>query len=305
MGRNVGRLVAIVLGAAAGGGFPQWNCRCPVCELAWTGDARVKPRTQASLAVSTDAEHWTLLNASPDLRTQLLATPALHPGHPPRSSPIAGVVLTGAEIDQTAGLLTLRERLGFELFATGDTLAALNSNPIFGVLADDVVRRKMVALEQPFDMPGGLQAELFAVPGKVALYLEGDNPVLAAETEANVGVELVCGSRRLLYVPGAAGISAPLRARLDRADVVLFDATLFADDEMITTGTGTKTGRRMGHMPLDGADGTIAALAGLAARRILTHINNTNPILIEGSAERRKVEAAGFEVAEDGMEIVL
>jgi pyrroloquinoline quinone biosynthesis protein B len=299
------RLAAVVLGAAAGGGFPQWNCRCPVCQLAWAGDPRVKPRTQASLAVSADAEHWILLNASPDLRAQVQAGAILRPRAGKRDSPIAAVVLTGAEVDQTVGLLTLRERQGFALFATAETLAALQANPIFGVLGADIVARKTVALAEPFDLPGGLRAELFAVPGKVALYLEGDTPALDAETGVNVGVEVVCGAKRLLYVPGAAGVSAPLAARLDRADVVLFDATLFADDEMIATGTGTKTGRRMGHMPLDGPGGTIAALGSLKARRILTHINNTNPILIEGSPQRRKVEAAGFEVAEDGMEIVL
>jgi len=301
----MGRLTAIVLGAAAGGGFPQWNCRCPVCRLAWAGDARAKPRTQASLALSADGERWTLLNASPDLRVQLLATPALQPRAGPRDSPIAAVVLTGAEVDQVAGLLTLRERQGFTVFATTETVAALNANPIFGVLAAGVVTRKIVARNEPFSLPGGLDAELFAVPGKVALYLEGEDPALAAETGANVGVEIVCGSRRLVYVPGAAGLTTALRERLARADVVLFDATLFVDDEMIATGTGDKSGRRMGHMPLDGDDGTLAALAGLPGRRILTHINNTNPILIEGSLERRKVEDAGFEVAEDGMEIVL
>ena len=196
-----------------------------------------------------------------------------------------------------AGLLTLREREAFTVFATADTMAALEANPIFGVLAAGVVTRKIVARDEPFALPGGLAAELFAVPGKVALYLEGEDlqdPALAAETDANVGVEIVCGSRRLAYVPGAAGMTAALRARLARADVILFDATLFADDEMIETGTGDKTGRRMGHMPLDGADGTLAALAGLGGRRILTHINNTNPILIEGSAGRRKVEQAGL-----------
>jgi len=301
----MGRLTAIVLGAAAGGGFPQWNCRCPVCRLAWAGDARTKPRTQASLALSADGERWTLLNASPDLRVQLLATPALQPRAGPRDSPIAAVVLTGAEVDQVAGLLTLRERQGFTVFATTETVAALNANPIFGVLAAGVVTRKIVARNEPFSLPGGLDAELFAVPGKVALYLEGEDPALAAETGANVGVEIVCGSGRLVYVPGAAGLTRALRERLARADVVLFDATLFVDDEMIATGTGDKSGRRMGHMPLDGDDGTLAALAGLPGRRILTHINNTNPILIEGSLERRKVEDAGFEVAEDGMEIVL
>jgi len=301
----MGRLTAIVLGAAGGGGYPQWNCRCPVCRPPRQVDIRAKQRTQASLAVSADGERWILLNATPDLRAQLLATPVLHPRAAPRGSPIAAVVLTGAEVDQIAGLLTLRERQDFIVFATAETVAALNANPIFGVLADGVVTRTVVAQDEPFSLPGGLDAELFAVPGKVALYLEGKDPALAAETGANVGVEIVCGARRLVYVPGAAGVTEALRERLSLADVVLFDATLFADDEMIATGAGDKTGRRMGHMPLDGADGTLAALAGLPGRRILTHINNTNPILIEGSVERRKVEDAGFEIAEDGMEIVL
>jgi pyrroloquinoline quinone biosynthesis protein B len=301
----MGRLTAIVLGSAGGGGFPQWNCRCPVCRLAWAGDARVRPRTQASLAVSGDGEHWILVNATPDLRAQLLATPCLQPRTDLRGSPIAAVILTGAEVDQVAGLLTLRERQAFTVLATNDTLAALAANPIFGVLAADLVRRQEVALGVRFPLPGNLAVELFTVPGKVALYLEGEAPALAAETGANVGVEIICGARRLAYVPGAAGVPPVLRERLARADVILFDATLFTDEEMIATGTGEKTGRRMGHMPLDGADGTLAALAGLGGRRILTHINNTNPILIEGSPERRQVEAAGFEVAADGMEIVL
>ena len=301
----MGRLTAIVLGSAGGGGFPQWNCRCPVCQLAWAGDTRVTARAQASLAVSGDGEQWILLNATPDLRAQLLATPSLQPRADLRSSPIAAVILTGAEVDQVAGLLTLRERQAFTVLATDDTLAALEANPIFGVLAADAVRRRTVALGVRFPLPGGLEAELFAVPGKVALYLEGEAPALAAETGANVGVEIVCGARRLAYVPGAAAVPPALRERMAGADVILFDATLFTDDEMIATCTGEKTGRRMGHMPLDGPDGTLAALAGLGGRRILTHINNTNPILIEGSPQRRKVEAAGFEVAHDGMEIVL
>jgi pyrroloquinoline quinone biosynthesis protein B len=276
-----------------------------VCRLAWAGDARVRLRTQASLAVSGDGEHWILVNATPDLRAQLLATPCLQPRNDLRGSPIAAVILTGAEVDQVAGLLTLRERQAFTVLATDDTLAALAANPIFGVLAADLVRRQEVALGVRFPLPGELAAELFTVPGKVALYLEGEAPALAAETGANVGVEIICGARRLAYVPGAAGLPPALRERLAGADVILFDATLFTDDEMIATGTGAKTGRRMGHMPLDGADGTLATLAGLGGRRILTHINNTNPILIEGSSERRQVEAAGFEVAADGMEIVL
>jgi pyrroloquinoline quinone biosynthesis protein B len=176
---------------------------------------------------------------------------------------------------------------------------------MFGVLAADLVPRKAVAANQRFALPNGLEAELFMVPGKVALYLEGSDPVLTGESGANVGVEIVLAGKRLVYVPGAADVTTDVLVRFDRADVVLFDGTLFADDEMIVSGTGTKTGRRMGHMPLDGAEGTVAALRHLKARRVLTHINNTNPILIEDSAERRKVEAAGFEIAEDGMEIVL
>ena len=301
----MGRLTAIVLGAAAGGGFPQWNCRCPVCRLAWDGDPRVKARTQASVALSADGERWVLLNAAPDLRSQLDATAALHPGHGLRHSPIEAVVLTGAEVDQVAGLLCLRERQAFALYATAETLAMLATNTIFDVLAADVVARRKVAPGDPFTLPGGISAELFAVPGKIPLYLEGDNPEIGGETGATVGVEVTAGGARLAFVPGSAAITAALARRLSRADVVLFDGTLFTDDEMIRTGTGSKTGRRMGHMPVGGPDGTLAALAGLGHRRILIHINNTNPILIEGSAERRKVEAAGFEVAEDGMEIVL
>src|SRR4051812_27170319 len=165
------RLTAIVLGSAAGGGFPQWNCRCAVCRLAWERDPRVTPRTQASLAVSADGEHWTLLNAAPDLRAQLASTPALHP-RALRGTPIAAVVLTGGEIDQTAGLLNLRERQPFTLFATEDTHAALADNPMFGALAPDVVTRHAVAVGMAFSLLGGLEAELFRVPGKVPLYLE-------------------------------------------------------------------------------------------------------------------------------------
>jgi pyrroloquinoline quinone biosynthesis protein B len=264
----------------------------------------VKPRTQASLAVSADGKRWTLLNASPDLRAQVQATPPLQPRAIPRDSPIAAVVLTGAEVDQTAGLLTLRERQSFTLFATGETLAALDANPIFGVLAADIVARQKVTLDKPFALPGGLQAQLFAVPGKAPLYLENDGAA-PLDGGVNVGVALACGSRQLLYIPGAAALPTALHARLAGADVIMFDGTLFADDEMIVSGTGSKTGRRMGHMPLDGDDGSLAALGKLTNRRILIHINNTNPILVAGSAERRKVESAGFEVAEDGMEIVL
>src|SRR6202167_4949055 len=220
----MGRLTAIVLGSAGGGGYPQWNCLCASCRLAWSGDKRVKPRSQASLAVSADGENWTLINASPDLRAQLMATPQLRPRAGARGSPIAAVVLTGAEVDQIAGLLTLRERQRFTLFATAQTSATLNANPIFGVLAADVVTRSAVAPEEPFALPGGLTAELFAVPGKVPLYLEDGGAPAPAEDGGNVGGELTLRSRGVAFLPGAAAMTQGLQQRLADADVVLFEA---------------------------------------------------------------------------------
>jgi pyrroloquinoline quinone biosynthesis protein B len=296
---------AIVLGSAAGGGFPQWNCRCAVCRLAWAGDARVRPRTQASLAVSGNGEDWILINASPDLREQVRRVGALHPRGGTRGSPIKAVVLTGAEIDQIGGLLSLREREPFMLCATAATLAIIEDNSVFGVLPPDLVRRQAMTAGQPHAFPGGVQAELFAVPGKAPLFLEGDNPDTASESAGTVGVELSAGGARLVFIPGAASVTPQMRVRLERADVILFDGTLFRDDEMIATATGNKTGRRMGHMPIAGTDGSLAALAGLNARRIYIHINNTNPILVEDSPERARVTAAGWEVAADGLEAAL
>jgi pyrroloquinoline quinone biosynthesis protein B len=276
-----------------------------VCRLAWAGDKRVRPRGQASLAVTGDGSHWTLLNASPDLRSQIQATVQLHPRGGARMSPIAAVVLTGGEIDQTVGLLSLRERSPFTLYATAATLAAVFDNPMFGVLAANAVTRRAVSPGERFTLACGIGAELFIVPGKLPLYLEAGDPNLASETAANVGVELSDGQSLIAYVPGAAAITAPLRERLARADVLLSDGTLCTDDEMIRTGMGSKSSRRMGHIPIDGPDGSLAALAGLSSRRIFIHINNTNPVLIDDSPERARVAAAGWEVAEDGMEIML
>jgi pyrroloquinoline quinone biosynthesis protein B len=273
--------------------------------LAWAGDARVQPRTQASLAVTADGENWLLINASPDLPQQIRQSQALRPRDGTRGSPIKAVLLTGAEIDQIAGLLSLREHEPFLLCATAVTLAVLAENAVFGVLTPDVVRRKTVVAATAFMLPGGLQAQVFTVPGKVPLYLESDSPETAAETEANVGIELCAGNARIVYIPGAAAVTPTMLARMEVADIVFFDGTLFRDDEMITTGTGAKTGRRMGHMPIDGEDGSLAALERLSARRVYVHINNTNPILIAGSPERLHVEGKGWEIAHDGMEITL
>jgi len=299
----MGRLTAIVLGAAAGGGFPQWNCNCAVCRLAWAGDPRVRARSQASIAVRIGDESWLLLNASPDLRAQIMARPALHPGPALRNSPVAAVLLTGAEIDQTVGLLSLRERQPFTLYATATTFATLADNPIFAALDPNEVIRWAISPGETLTL-GEVNVGIFTVPGKVPLFLENGEPEIE-ETAVNVGVEIVSDGKRLVFMPGVAAVTPAIRQRLERADAILFDGTLFSDDEMIVSGTGQKTGRRMGHMPIDGEGGSLQALAGLEARCIYIHINNTNPVLIEGSPERRRVEQAGFEVAEDGMEIVL
>jgi len=299
----MGRLTAIVLGSAAGGAFPQWNCRCPVCALAWAGDPRVRPRTQTSIAVSAGDGRWTLINASPDLSAQVRAATALHPRDSLRGSPIDAVILTGAEIDQIAGLLSLRESTPFTLYATPASHAAIAANAMFGAMTS--MSRRAVNPGERFMLAGDIEVTLFMAPGKLPLYLEGEAPEIDTESAANVGVELYREGARMVFVPGAAAVTDAMRERFARASVVLFDGTLFVDDEMIRAGTGEKTGRRMGHMPIDGEGGSLRALDGLSARRIFIHINNTNPILIDGSAERQKIEAAGWRVAEDGMEIVL
>jgi pyrroloquinoline quinone biosynthesis protein B len=298
------KLRALVLGSGAGGGVPQWNCGCRVCRLAWEGDSRVKPRTQSSLGVSADGESWLLLNASIDLRQQILATPALRPKREGRHSPIAAVLLTNAEVDQAAGLLALRERQPFTTFATSATLDTIGANRIFDVVDRDIVSRRAVKLGEPFEPLPGLELELFPVPGKVPLWLEENEVETDALGEGTVGVAVEAAGRKLIYAPGCARMTESLKDRFAEADVLFFDGTLFADDEMILNGLGDKTGRRMGHMPVSGLGGTLEELAGHThVRRILIHINNSNPILIEGSPEEAKVKAAGWEVAFDGMEV--
>jgi pyrroloquinoline quinone biosynthesis protein B len=303
---------AVVLGAAAGGGFPQWNSNAEACRRARRGDPAARSRTQASLAVSGDCQRWFLINASPDLRQQIEANAFLHPRSGLRSSPIEGVIVTGADVDAVAGLLHLRERQAFTLYGTQRVLDVLRANPIFEVLSPDCVRREPVPLGGPFEprhvdgSGGGFEVELFDVPGKVALWLEaGRAPeALAGAPGDTVGVEVRANGERLLYVPGCAAISEALRHRLCGASVVLFDGTLWQDDEMVRQGLGPKTGRRMGHMSVGDPDGTLAAFRDIpVGRKILVHINNSNPILLGDSRERAGVEKEGWEVAYDGMEV--
>jgi pyrroloquinoline quinone biosynthesis protein B len=305
----------IVLGSAAGGGFPQWNCNCDACRRARAGDRSARARTQASLAVSANGGDWYLLNASPDIRQQINRTRPLQP-HPAikerRHSPIAGVVLTNADVDHVAGLLSLRERQPMTLYGSARVLSVLDANAIFNVLDRDVVSRRPLPLN--VDLPLGDRADSlsitgFAVPGKVPLWLEGvAGPNLSGEKDEVIGLKVSEPSTGayFFYIPGCATMSDDVRARLADAPFLFFDGTTWTDDEMCTAGVGVKTASRMGHMSMSGSAGSISALAPLGIRRkVFIHINNTNPVLMEDSPERREAQTHGWEIAEDGLEIDL
>lgn len=292
---------ARILGAAAGGGLPQWNCGCRNCNLARAGT--IQSQTQSSLAVSPDGKSWAVLNASPDIREQLARSPELHPTGL-RSLPLSAVLVTNGDIDHVAGLLTLREMQPFTLFATPGIHEVLDANPIFEALNRAVVARAAVVLETPFDLLAGLEARLFAVPGKVPLYMESGEVDTGLVGEQTVGVELRTDAARVCYVPGCAMMTDDLRARLRGADLVFFDGTLWRDDEMRQAGLGQKTGKRMGHMSMSGADGSIAAFEDIrVGQKVFVHMNNTNPVHLPDSAERAQAEAAGWIIGRDGLEI--
>ena len=293
---------AIVLGAAAGGGLPQWNCGCLNCGLARAGE--IPGASQSSLAVSADGVDWAILNASPDIRNQLAATPALRP-RALRDSPVKAVLLTNGDIDHVAGLLGLREKQDLSLHATAEILDVLAGNPVFAALDPALVTRRAQTLDRPFALLPGLTAELFAVPGKVPLYLEGATVATDLEGEQTVGVRLESDAGVAYYVPGCAAVTPALAERLRGAGLVFFDGTLWEDDEMIRAGLGAKTGRRMGHVSMNGPEGSIAALENLEiGRKIFVHMNNSNPVWRAGP-ERAVAEAAGWEIARDGMEVTL
>ncbi len=296
----------IILGSAAGGGVPQWNCRCLVCELARLGDGRVEPRTQSSIAVTRDGENWLLVNASPDVRQQIASTRDLRPRHGARHSPIAAVLLTNGDVDHVAGLLTLRESQPYKLFATETTRASLDDNRIFSVANPELVPRLPVVMDEPFEPVPGLSVTMFAVPGKVPLWLEDASMVIGEATETTVGLDISAGGRRLLYIPGCAAVTDAVKRRVEGADALLFDGTLWTDDEMIDAGLGHKSARRMGHVPMSGAGGSLESWKGVAVgRRVFVHINNTNPVLVADAREREQAEASGWEIGRDGMEIAL
>ncbi len=266
--------------------------------------------------MSADGERWVLLNASPDLRQQLFDNPPLHPCAGLRHSPLRAVVLTNADVDHVAGLLTLRESQPFALYATRRVHDLLSDNPVFGVLRSDLVPRRDLEPDREVtlaDVAGraiGLSIQSFPVRGKVALYREDPDagPDLGTVPGDTIGLRLrdEASGRCAYYVPGCAGIDGALAERLRAAALLLFDGTLWDDGEMIEAGIGAKTGGRMGHISMTGRDGSITALRDLEIdRKVFIHINNTNPALLADSQERASIEAAGWEVAHDGQEFEL
>jgi pyrroloquinoline quinone biosynthesis protein B len=308
-------LRVVVLGAAAGGGVPQWNCGCPVC-LAARSDHRELQSTQASIAISADGDHWFLINASPDLRQQLIATPQLHPKRGQlRHSPISGVILTNSEIDAIAGLLSMREGSPFTIYAHPRALAILKSNSIFNVLSESNVRRQAIEVDAAFEpvlpdgSPSGIEVLPFEVAGKGAWYLEGKaHPAGQDSVGDTLGlrIEDKASGKYFYFLAACARITDDLKSRLAGAALVFFDGTVWRDDELIAAGLGNKTGQGMGHIAMSGEHGAIAGLAGLdIGRKLFLHINNSNPALLHGSAERKMAEQAGWQIPADGTEITL
>lgn len=306
----------VVLGSAAGGGFPQWNCNTEHCRLARSGSALSVSRSQSSLAVSADGHRFALLNCSPDLRYQVNQNKVLHPNNGLRGSPIDVVILTNGDVDHIAGLLTMRESEPFRIYASDRVQQILSSNSIFNVLNPDYVKRNTFELSDPFELSDaqgkslGLEVEAFAVPGKVALFLEdlsqGDN--FGTQEGDTVGLHIrdLNDGAEFYYIPGCAHVSDSLKRKLNGSELLFFDGTLFKNDEMIQIGVGQKTGERMGHISMSGAVGSLNAFSDIEIKqKIYIHINNTNPVLLENSAERKIVEDAGWTIAWDGQEIII
>jgi pyrroloquinoline quinone biosynthesis protein B len=293
-----------VLGAAAGGGFPQWNCGCRLCTMARAGDPVARPRSQASAAISADGARWLIIGASPDMRQQILANDALAPPPGTRDSPIVGVVLISADIDGIAGMLVLREQQRLRVFAPASILKVLAANSVFASLDPALVERVEIAAGVAADTGFGMSLTLLEMPGKIPLY-EENRALKTAEPAITYAARIEAGGKSCIVAPACAAINDKVLQQISAANLLLFDGTLFTDDEMLRAGVGNKTGQRMGHISVSGPDGSLARLAHIQARKVFFHINNTNPMLLENSEERRMVEAAGFEVAYDGMRIGL
>jgi pyrroloquinoline quinone biosynthesis protein B len=312
-------LRVVVLGSAAGGGIPQWNCGCAMCRAA--RDTRPDLQSgQASIAVSTDNQNWFLINASPDLRQQVTDTAQLHPAPGQlRHSPIAGVILTNGEVDAVAGLLSMREGSPFTIYGHERVLAILRDNSIFNVLYEKNVKREAIAIDTPFapklqdGSPSGLDVTAFTVPGKSAWYLEGTAHPAGGDRQTDVdgdtlGLRIAetATGKHFYFIAACARVTPELKARINGAPLLFFDGTVWRDDEMIVAGLSQKTGASMGHIAMSGEHGAVAALADAnIARKFFLHINNSNPALLHDSPERAALTTAGWQIPGRGMEITL
>ena len=301
-----------VLGSAAGGGFPQWNCGCPNCRGIREGTIRARPRSQESVAVSGDGRDWFLLNASPEIRAQIESFPSLHP-RGARHSPIQGILLTNGDLDHCLGLLSLRESHPLVVYATERVRAGFTEGNVLARTLQRFPGQVTWRILKPgreeeltgSDGSSGLTVEALPVPGKPPVHLEGR---VAPDPDDNVGLWMreAGTGRTLAYVSGAGGLTPAVYEVMDGADAVFFDGTFWSSDELPALGLGGKRAEEMAHMPVGGGGGSLAALHGLRApRRVLIHLNNSNPLLRDDSPERAAVEAEGWAVAFDGMEIVL
>lgn len=295
----------VLLGTAAGGGFPQWNCWCPACRIARTDPERAHPRTQSSAAVTADGRHWFLLNASPDVRAQVGRITG-EPAAGPRHVPLDGIVTTDAELDHTLGIELLREAGSLRLFATAAVQQVLEEDsrilPVTRAFASvavvELTLDREVHLPLATGQPSGLRVECFAVAGDAPRFagreLPGHTVGLLLRQDGRAGC---CA-----FVPGCGALDEPLLARLREADLLIFDGTFWRDDELAALGVSGRTAREMGHLPVSGPGGSLERLRGLPTRRkVYSHINNSNPMLIEDSPERAEVAAAGLIVGDDGM----
>jgi pyrroloquinoline quinone biosynthesis protein B len=302
-----------ILGSAAGGGFPQWNCACPNCRSIRSGNFKGKARSQAQVAVSENGRSWFLLGASPDLRSQIEATPELHPRGDLRASPICGVILPGADIDVALGLLLLRELQPLSVYSThGVTRILRDQNSMFGMLnrVPDQVRWSTIRAGESFRLctPKGEDAGITCMP----VLLSTRYPAYARSSgldpaDAVVGLLLTSDSGgSLAYLPSVAAVSGELQGELDKVDLLLFDGTFYEEDELLKLQGSGQRAQDMGHLPVGGQSGSLRQLAALRKpRKLYIHINNTNPMLNEAGSEYRAVRDAGWELAEDGWQITL
>lgn len=305
-------MIVKILGSAAGGGLPQWNCNCENCTQARLPGGRVTPRTQSSIAISKNGFDWVLVNASPDLLTQLRANPALQPARSRRDSGIAAVLVTDAQIDHVTGLLMLRERTTpLPLYATSPVFEDLSTGlPLVPALSHYCgVERHEIALSEPFVIEplAGIRFTAIPVESKAPPYSPHRNAAVPGDNIALIVEDTATGARAF-YAPGLAQISEDVGAAMRSAQLVLVDGTFWTDTEMIDLGLSRKRAGEIGHLSQcgrDGEPGMIAHLDALPAgtRKLLIHINNTNPILDPRSAEHAQIRARGIELAEDGLQL--